>query len=95
MFHSVIQVIPREDFAVYVYFDDGRIKHYDVKPLLGSGVFKQISDRDSFISKCTVLNNTLAWDLSGRFDPYTCLDIDPEQIYYTAVDVDDPLRVSA
>ena len=47
------------------------------------------------ITRCTVLNNTLAWDVSGRFDPYTCIDIDPMTIYKEGTDVDDPLKESA
>ena len=34
MFHSVVQVIPYEDYKVYVYFEDGKIVCYDAKPLL-------------------------------------------------------------
>lgn len=30
MFHSIVQVIPYEDYTVYVYFDDGKIVCYDV-----------------------------------------------------------------
>lgn len=91
MLHTVIQVKPTRDFKVYVYFSDGKIKLYDMSPLLGKGVFKQISDPDTFIEKCTVINNTLAWDIGGDFDETKCLDIDPETIYSSGVDVADPL----
>ncbi len=92
---SVVQVIPQKDYTVYVYFDDGKIKLYDMTPLIGKGVFNKISDIDSFIDKCTVLNNTLAWDIGGNYDPYKCLDIDPIQIYEKGKDVKDPLVQSA
>lgn len=88
---SVIQVFPQNNYTVYVYFDDGKIKLYDMTPLIGKGVFKKISEIGSFVDKCTVLNNTLAWDIEGNYDPYTCLDIDPIQIYETGKDVKDPL----
>ncbi|NPD74346.1 DUF2442 domain-containing protein [Oceanispirochaeta sp. M1] len=91
MMHEVVQVIPNEDFSVIVYFSDGMIKQFDAKPLLNKGVFKKIADVVTFTEKCTVLNNTLAWDLSGNFDPYNCLDIDPDSIYENAKDVSDPL----
>jgi hypothetical protein len=39
---TVIQVLPRKDFKVYVYFDDGKIKLYEMAPLLGKGVLKKI-----------------------------------------------------
>lgn len=35
-FPEVIQVIPTEDYKVYVYFDDGSIK------LLNQGVFREV-----------------------------------------------------
>jgi hypothetical protein len=81
MFHQVVQVAAQPDFTVYVYFDDGAIRLYDVNPLLNQGVFAQISEPDAFISLCTVINDTLAWDVGGNGDPYRCIDIDPEQIY--------------
>ena len=28
-----------------------------------------------------ILNDTLAWDLSGENDPTNCIDIDPEMLY--------------
>ena len=93
--HEVIQVIANNNFTVYVYFSDGIIKLYDCKHLLNKGIFIQISSVDAFLSKCTVMNNTLAWDLSGVYDPSNCIDIDPEQIYKQAVTVDDPLTNSA
>lgn len=92
---TVIQVLPRKDFKVYVYFNDGRIKLYDVAPLLGKGVFKKISNLNDFIEKCTVLNGTLAWDIGGNFDTHNCIDIDPENLYEKGQDVSDPLIQNA
>lgn len=92
MLKKVIQVKPNSDFTVHVYFDDGHIKLFDMKPFLSKGVFKKISDIDSFLKMCTVMNGTLAWDLSGKFDPTNCIDIDPETIYSTGVSSADPLK---
>ena len=92
MLHQVVQVIPKKDFSVYIYFSDGRVKLYNVSPLLNIGIFKKISNIDVFINSCTVLNNTLAWDLSGQFDPYKCIDLDPEVLYQEGIEVKDPLR---
>ena len=91
MLHDVIQVLPQKDFTVYVYFSDGQIKLYNMKPFLNKGIFRKISNIDVFIDKCTVMNNTLAWDISGNFDPYKCIDIDPETIYTEGISVQDPL----
>jgi hypothetical protein len=95
MLHTVIQVKPTQDFKVYVYFDDGKIKLYDMSPLLNQGVFKQISSPEAFVEKCTVINHTLAWDIGGNFDAFKCLDVDPESIYAEVIDVADPLSEDA
>ena len=95
MLQKVIQVYPQHDFTVYVYFENGKIKLFDMKPLLQKGIFQKISEVDFFLSACTVLNNTLAWDLSGTYDPSNCIDIDPEEIYQKGSDVKDPLSSSA
>ena len=34
MFPQIVQVVPTEDYTVYVYFEDGKIVCYDVKPQL-------------------------------------------------------------
>lgn len=91
MLHTVVQVKPTQDFKVYVYFSDGKIKLFDMSPHLGKGVFTQISDIKVFMDKCTVINHTLAWDLGGNFNPYKCLDIAPDTIYEDGIEVADPL----
>lgn len=90
MFHQVVQVAPQPNFTVYVYFDDGAIRLYDMNSLLHQGVFTQISQPGVFISLCTVINDTLAWDVGGNRDPYRCIDIDPEQIYEQGLVVEEP-----
>ena len=81
MIHSVIQVIPFDNYTVSVYFDDGKIVLFDVKPLLGKKVFQPLNDIMFYKSACTILNDTLAWDLSGDRDESNCIDIDPDTLY--------------
>ncbi len=38
------------------------------------------------------MNGTLAWDISGKFDPHHCLDISPETLYDKGKDVEDPFK---
>ena len=90
MNYKVIQVVPTRDFEVYVYFADGKIKLFDAKELVQKGVFKQLQDMDTFISTCTVLNDTLAWDLKGDYDATECLDIDPITLYNEYPEVEEP-----
>lgn len=90
MFRKVVQVLPTNDYKVYVYFADGKIKLYDASELVEKGVFKQLKDIELFKKSCTVLNDTLAWDISGTYDSSNCLDIDPNNIYDTCPDVEEP-----
>ena len=81
MFHNVVQVIPTENYMVYVYFDDGKIVCYDEKPLLEKEAFEPLKDAELFQKTCTIMNDTLAWDMTGDRDETSCLDIDPETLY--------------
>ena len=81
MFHDIVQVVPFEDYTVYVYFEDGKIECYNAKPLLNKKVFFLLKNIDFFMKACTILNGTLAWDVSGDRDCSKCLDIDPEMLY--------------
>ena len=81
MFPKVVQVIPMKNYSVYVYFEDGKIVCYDVKPLLSKKVFEPLNNKDFFMNSCTILNDTLAWDVSGNRDTQTYIDIDPEMLY--------------
>lgn len=88
---EVVQAIAGPEHSVYAYFSDGRITQYDVKPLIDEGgVFKRLADDEFFSGALTVLNGTVAWDVSGKFDPANCIDIDPFTVY-EAQCVADPL----
>jgi hypothetical protein len=87
---KVVQVVPTKDYTVYIYFDDGKIKLFDAKEIIKKGVFRKLQDINFFINRCTVLNNTLAWDLKGNYDPYECIDLDPVVLYDTCKDVKEP-----
>lgn len=66
-----------------------------MKPVIeGGGVFERLADDEFFASALTVLNDTVAWDVSGHYDPTTCIDIDPFTAY-EAPSVDDPLEETA
>lgn len=86
---EVIQVLPTDEFKVFVYFDDGSIKLYDASNLIHQGIFTKLQDINVFKDTCTVLNGTLAWDLDGNYNESTCLDIDPIEIYENSPDVEE------
>lgn len=81
MIYDIVQVVPFEDYTVYVYFEDGKIVCYDAKPLLDKKVFEPLRDKDFFLNSCTILNGTLAWDVTGTRDTSKGLDIDPDTLY--------------
>lgn len=89
-FPEVIQVIPTEDYKVYIYFDDGSIKLFDARDIINKGIFQKLKDKKIFMEACTVLNGTLAWDLEGNFDASKCLDLDPLVLYQNCPDVEEP-----
>ena len=92
-FPKVVQVVPFPDHTVSVYFSDGKIVSYDVKPLLDKGVFRALQNMEIFMNRCGIMNDTLAWDIAGNGDPTACIDIDPDTLY--ALDaIEDRLSVS-
>lgn len=80
-FPIVVQVIPKNNFTVQVYFDDGKIVEYMAENDLKGEVFKPLQNIDIFMNTCTVMNNTLAWDIQGNRDNTQCIDIDPFVLY--------------
>ena len=80
-FPTVVQVIPLDNFHVQVFFDDGKIVDYDATEDLKAEIFKPLRDIDAFKEACTVMNGTLAWDLSGNRDESSCIDSDPFTVY--------------
>ena len=88
---KALQVVPTDDYEIYVYFNDGSVRMFDVKPLIKPGtVFEPMQDIGFFKSKLTVINDTAAWDIGGNRDPYKCVDLDPLVLFEQPV-VADPL----
>ena len=84
----LFQVIPRDDFRVLLFYDNGEEKIYDCSWMLNElGVFAQLHDISTFKSICTIMNGTLAFDISLVRDPYNCIDICPDTVYEDSVAV--------
>ncbi len=89
---KLFQVVPTDEYQVYLYFDNGEIRRYDCRWVQAEGgVFERLHDLATFKHTCTVMNGTLAWDLSGTRDPYSCIDLCPDTIYRESVPDRDPL----
>lgn len=78
---EVIQVVPHKDYTVDVYFSDGKITRYDMSNRVKKGVFQILQDVNIFMERCVILNDTLAWDITGNMDSTKCIDIDPDTLY--------------
>lgn len=90
------QVYPTDDYSVYLYYDNGEIRKYDCSWVLNeTGVFEAIKDITSFKKLCTIMNGTLAWDISGTRDATACIDLCPDTVYQDSVRTKDPLDYSA
>ena len=89
---EIVQVFPHEDYTVTVYFCDGKIVTYDVRPKLDQGLFQSLKDISLFTNNCKIMNDTLAWDLTGKDDPSECIDIDPDYLYSLEY-AEDPVAV--
>ncbi len=72
MYPSVKEVVPSDDFTLFVVFDNGHNGILDMKPILGFGVFQRIRDYESF-KRVRVAFDTIEWDCG--------LDLDPEFVY--------------
>lgn len=59
MFPKVVQVIPMENYSVYVYFEDGKIVCYDMSRMIEKEVFRPLRDINVFQDTCTVMNDIL------------------------------------
>jgi hypothetical protein len=79
---KIYGVQPKENRLVHVFFDDGYVRIYDANMLIHrGGIFQRLNDDVIFYERCTVMNGTLAWDLTGKRDPEECIDICPDTIY--------------
>lgn len=78
---EVIQVYPHDDYIVDVLFSDGKMVRYNARHLTEEGKFPILKDINFYEERCTVMNHTLAWDVSGKHDPAQCIDIDPDVLY--------------
>ncbi len=95
-FPEVVQAVPGEGYTVYAYFTDGSIRLVDVAPLIDSGgVFAPLADPGYFRERLTVLNGSVAWDVTGNHDPTQCIDLDPLEIWRGSEIVPDPLEKRA
>ncbi len=83
---ALFQVVPTDDYKVHLYYDNGEIKLYDCSFILEEkGIFEKIKDINEFKRLCTIMNRTLAFDISETRDPTNCIDICPDTLYQNSL----------
>ena len=91
-FPTVVQVIPLDNFHVQVFFDDGKIVDYDATNDLKAEIMAPMRDIENFKNACTVMNGTLAWDISGKWDEADCVDRTNREITYKTINMSPQFR---
>ena len=78
---SIVSVRNLGNYNLLILFSNHQERIVDCKKLLDFKIFEELKDINVFIDTCTVLNDTLAWDICKNRDNTTCLDIDPDTLY--------------
>ena len=75
-----IEVKVLENFLLYIKFQNGEEKIYDMKEMLKYNYYKNLRDKENF-KKVKILGITLKWS--------TGEDIAPEKIYFNSIPLSD------
>lgn len=68
-----IKVKPLENYLLYVTFDNGENKIFDVKPLISGSWFGELENKNIF-DTVRISGNTVEW-INGQ-------DVCPDDLYY-------------
>ena len=70
------------------YFTNGAVKRFDVGIAIQlGGVFAPLADQELFERSMLVYDGVLAFDVTGRRDPYEMVDICADVIYEQGLDL--------
>jgi hypothetical protein len=72
MYPAIKKVVPRNDYTLYLAFDNGREGVLDIKPILDFGVFRRIKEPEEF-KRVRISFDTVEWECG--------VDLDPEYAY--------------
>ena len=76
MYYSVVNVEPLDDYCLSLEFENHEKKVFDVKPILGLGLFSQLRDPELF-KTVRVVYDSIQWANQ--------LDLDPECLYRSSI----------
>lgn len=78
------KVVPLDDYKLRLFFSNGEVKIYDIKPLLQKKTFEILRDKSLF-SKVRIEHRAAMWNFTGN--ELDDIDIDPEVLYWDSVPV--------
>ena len=67
MFHQITQVYPTDDYKVYLYFSDGKIRLFDAGELVTKGVFQELKDKLTLQVAAILGSLQISGDLCGSY----------------------------
>ncbi|MCX6249358.1 MAG: DUF2442 domain-containing protein [Bacteroidetes bacterium] len=68
MYLSIKEVKPASNYLLYLTFENGEIRQFDMKPYLNNGIFKELQDISMF-DTVHVSFDTIEWDNEADFNP--------------------------
>lgn len=78
MYLSIKEVKPASNYLLYLTFENGEERQFDMKPYLNTGVFKELTDITLF-NAVHISFDTIEWDNE--------LDLDPEFLYKESLSI--------
>lgn len=72
MHPAVVNVVPRDNYQIYIEFDNDECGILNMEPYLDFGIFSKIKDQSLFV-KVRVSFDTIEWE-NG-------IDLDPQFVY--------------
>lgn len=85
---QIYMAIPAGAKKVDCYFTNGAVRRYDVNRAIRlGGVFAPLRNQRTFERSMLVMDGVLAFDLTGKRDPYDVVDICADVIYADGVSV--------
>ena len=76
MYLSVVAVEPMETYRLFLTFENGEQRIFDMKPYLEKGIFKELKDESLFRS-VRISFDSIEWSNQA--------DMDPEVLYQKSV----------
>jgi len=78
---NIIEVKPLEDYCIYIKFENGEEKVYDVKKEINTIKFYEKLKDKTYFKNVTTMGDTIVWE-NGE-------DIAPENLYYKSITLDE------